>query len=87
MNVLLIFFAIPVAIIILSIILEKYLNCPLSVAGIFFSILLVVVFYLGITATHEKRTQFRTGLYSKYMMDKWEYTVKEKGGGQWMENY
>ena len=50
MNVLLIFFAIPVAIIILSIILEKYLNCPLSVAGIFFSILLVVVFYLGITA-------------------------------------
>ncbi len=50
MNVLLIFFAIPVAIIILSIILEKYLNCPLSVAGIFFSILLVTVFYLGITA-------------------------------------
>lgn len=47
MNVLLIFFAIPVAIIILSIILERYLKCPISVAGIFFSIFLVVAFVLG----------------------------------------
>lgn len=47
MNILLIFFAIPVAVIILSIILERYMKCPLSVAGIFFSVFLVVAFSLG----------------------------------------
>lgn len=47
MNVLLVFFAIPLAIIILSVIFERYLRCPLAVAGIFFSIGLVVTFALG----------------------------------------
>lgn len=47
MNILLVFFAIPIAVIILSIIFERYLNCPLSVAGIFFSIFLVIAFALG----------------------------------------
>ena len=50
MNILLIFFAIPVAIIILSIILETLLKNPYKVAGIFFSIFLVVAFALGTTA-------------------------------------
>lgn len=37
-------------------------------------------FYLGMTATHEKRTQsLELGLDSKYMRDKWEYTIKEQG--------
>ena len=36
-----------VAIIILSVIFERYLRCPLAVAGIFFSIGLVVTFALG----------------------------------------
>lgn len=47
MNILLIFFAIPIAVIILSIILETYMKSPLKVAGIFFSIFLVLAFYLG----------------------------------------
>lgn len=47
MNVLLVFFAIPLAIIILSVIFERYLRCPLAVAGIFFSIGFVVTFALG----------------------------------------
>ena len=50
MNVLLIFFAIPLAVIILSSILESFINCPLKVAGIFFSIFIVVAFALGGTA-------------------------------------
>lgn len=50
MNILLIFFAIPVAIIILSIILETFIKCPIKVAGIFFSIFLVLAFLLGGTA-------------------------------------
>ena len=44
---LLIFFAIPLAVIILSAILETFINCPLKVAGIFFSIFIVVAFALG----------------------------------------
>ena len=44
MNTLLIFFAFPIAIIILSIILEKLLNCPLAVAATFFAIFLVITF-------------------------------------------
>lgn len=47
MNILLIFFAIPLAIIILSGILETFIHCPFKVAGIFFSILIVVAFALG----------------------------------------
>lgn len=44
MNMLLIFFAIPLAIVILSAILETYMRCPIKVAGVFFSILIVVAF-------------------------------------------
>jgi len=47
MNNLLVFFAIPVATIILSAILETFINCPLKVGGIFFSIFLVVASALG----------------------------------------
>lgn len=50
MNILLIFFAIPIAIIILSVILETFIKYPIKVAGIFFAIFLVVVFALGGTA-------------------------------------
>ncbi len=50
MNVLLIFFAIPLAVIILSAILESFINCPFKVAGIFFSIFIVLAFALGGTA-------------------------------------
>ena len=50
MNLLLVFFAIPVAIIILSIILETLLHNPYKVAGIFFSIFLVIAFALGASA-------------------------------------
>ena len=34
MNMLLIFFAIPLAIVILSAILETYMRCPIKVAGV-----------------------------------------------------
>ena len=51
MNVLLIFFAIPLAVIILSAIFETFINCPLKGAGIFFSIFIVVAFALGGTAS------------------------------------
>ena len=47
---LLIFFAIPVATIILSAIFQTLLNCPLKVAGIAFSIFFIVAFALGGTA-------------------------------------
>ena len=50
MNVLLIFFAIPLAVIILSVILESFINCPLKVAGIFFAIFIVLAFGFGGTA-------------------------------------
>lgn len=50
MNILLIFFAIPIAIIILSVILETFIKYPIKVAGIFFAIFLVVAFALGGTA-------------------------------------
>ena len=46
MNVLLIFFAIPLATIILSVILQTLINCPFKVAGIAFSIFIVVAFAL-----------------------------------------
>ena len=44
MNNLLIFFAIPVATIILSIVLQKLLQSPLLVAATFFAIFLIVTF-------------------------------------------
>lgn len=47
MNILLFFFAIPVAVIILSAIFETFINSPVKVAGIFFSIFLVLAFLLG----------------------------------------
>ena len=50
MNILLVFFAIPVATIILSGIFETFINCPYKVGGIFFSIFLVLAFALGGTA-------------------------------------
>ena len=50
MNTLLIFLAIPLATIILSAILETLIHCPIKVAGIFFSIFIVVAFALGGTA-------------------------------------
>lgn len=50
MNILLIFFAIPLAVIILSAILESFINCPFKVAGIFFSIFIVLAFGFGGTA-------------------------------------
>lgn len=50
MNTLLIFFAIPIAVIILSAIFETLIKSPLKIAGIFFSIFLVVAFALGGTA-------------------------------------
>lgn len=52
MNILLIFFAIPIAVIILSVIFETYMKSPLKVAGIFFSIFLVLAIYLGGTAEY-----------------------------------
>lgn len=62
MNILLFFFAIPIAIIILSVILETYMRCPLKVAGIFFSIFLVLAFYLGGTAEYIVAALVYTGL-------------------------
>ena len=50
MNILLIFFAIPLAVIILSIILESLINCPFKIAGVFFSIFIVLAFAFGGTA-------------------------------------
>lgn len=44
MNNLLIFFALPVATVILAIVLQKILKCPLLVAATFFAIYLIVTF-------------------------------------------
>ena len=44
---LLIFFALPIATIILSAIFQTLINCPFKVAGIAFSIYLIVAFALG----------------------------------------
>lgn len=44
MNNLLIFFALPIATIILATVLEKILNCPATVSAVFFAIFLVVTF-------------------------------------------
>ena len=47
MNILLIFFALPVATIILAGIFQTFINCPFKVAGIAFAIFLIVAFALG----------------------------------------
>lgn len=47
MNILLIFFALPIAVIIISAILEKVLKCPIAVAALIFAIFLVVTFAIG----------------------------------------
>lgn len=47
MDILLFFFAIPLATIILSGILETFIHCPFKVAGIFFAIFIVIAFALG----------------------------------------
>jgi len=44
MNTLLIFFALPIAVIIISAILEKLLNSPIAVASFIFAIFLIVTF-------------------------------------------
>lgn len=44
MNILLIFFALPIATIILAIVLEKLLRCPILTAATFFAIYLIVAF-------------------------------------------
>ena len=44
MNILLIFFAIPIAVIIVSAILQKLLNSPVAVAALIFAIFVVVTF-------------------------------------------
>ena len=47
MDLLLLFFAIPLAVIILSIVLQKILKCPWLVAATFFAIFLIVTFAVG----------------------------------------
>lgn len=44
MNILLLFFALPIATIILAIVLEKVLRCPILTAATFFAIYLIVAF-------------------------------------------
>lgn len=44
MNILLIFFALPIATIILAIVLEKLLRCPILTAATFFAIYLIIAF-------------------------------------------
>ena len=46
-NILLLFFALPIATIIISIALQKVLDNPLLVAAIIFAIFLVVTFIIG----------------------------------------
>ena len=47
MNILLIFFALPIATIIISIALQKIFKCPPLVAAIIFAIFLIVTFIIG----------------------------------------
>ena len=47
MNTLLIFFALPIAVIIISIALQKIFKCPFLVAGIIFAAFLIVTFVVG----------------------------------------
>jgi len=50
MNTLLLFFALPIAVIIISIALQKIFHSPLLVSAIIFAIFLVVTFVIGNTA-------------------------------------
>ena len=47
MNTLLIFFALPIALIIISIALKKIFKCPFLVAAIIFAAFLIVTFVIG----------------------------------------
>lgn len=47
MNILLIFFALPIAVIIISAILQKLLSSPIAVAALIFAIFLVVTFAIS----------------------------------------
>lgn len=47
MNTLLIFFALPIAVIIFSIILQKLFKCPFIVASIVFAVFLIVAVVIG----------------------------------------
>lgn len=47
MNTLLIFFALPIAVIIISIALQKIFKCPFLVAAIIFAAFLIVTFVIG----------------------------------------
>ena len=47
MNILLIFFALPIAVIIISIALQRILKCPILVAAIIFAIFLIVTFIVN----------------------------------------
>lgn len=49
MNTLLIFFALPIAVIIISAILQKILKNPIAVAALIFAVFLVVTFAIGDT--------------------------------------
>lgn len=51
MNILLVFFALPVATIILAIVLQKILKCPLLVGATFFAIYLIVAFVIAPNGT------------------------------------
>lgn len=51
MNILLVFFALPVATIILAIVLQKILKCPLLVGATFFAIYLIVAFVIAPSGT------------------------------------
>ena len=48
MNTLLIYFALPIAVIIFSIVLQKVFRCPIIVASIIFAIFLVVAFLVDV---------------------------------------
>lgn len=47
MNILLIFFALPIAVIIISVALQRILRCPVLVAAIIFAIFLIVTFVVN----------------------------------------
>ncbi len=47
MNVLLIFFALPLATIVISIALQKIFRCPILVSAIVFSIFLIITFVIN----------------------------------------
>ncbi len=47
MNILLVFFALPIAVIIFSVALQKILKCPLLVASITFAVFLVITFLIN----------------------------------------